>query len=98
MIMAKPPGSKSAAQLSRDYIDTHPSIKDAIKLGLINYSALTRKIMQDLGISNEEAVLVAAGFAGFEITVMQDVFSGAEHHSSALEFGTLGVNFRAKRV
>ncbi len=59
-LMARTPGSKSAAQLSREYIDSHPSIKDAIKLGLINYSALTRRIMQDLGISNEEAVLVAS--------------------------------------
>ena len=41
---------------------------------------------------------MAAGFTALEFTVMQDVFSGAEHHSSALEFGTLGVNFRATKV
>jgi len=57
--MAKAGKSRSVAQMSRDYIDMHPSIKDAIKLGLINYSALTRLIMTDLKIKNEEAVLVA---------------------------------------
>lgn len=41
--------------------------------------------------------MTEAGFRDFEITVRQDVFSGAEHHSSALAFGTLGINFRATR-
>ncbi len=41
---------------------------------------------------------MAAGFAGFEITWRGDVFSGAPQASSAAEFGTLGVNFRARRV
>jgi hypothetical protein len=58
---------RSIAQRSRDYIDTHPSIKDCIKLGLVNYSALARRIMKDEEISNEEAVLVASRRYGEEL-------------------------------
>jgi hypothetical protein len=38
---------------------------------------------------------VAAGFVDFEITWQADVFSGAPQASSAAEFGTQGINFRA---
>jgi hypothetical protein len=38
---------------------------------------------------------VVAGFVGFEITWRADVFSGAPQSSSAADFGTLGINFRA---
>jgi hypothetical protein len=41
--------------------------------------------------------VVAAGFAGFEITWRADVFSGAPQSSSAANFGTLGINFRARK-
>jgi len=41
---------------------------------------------------------VASGFAGFEITWRADVFSGAPQASSAAKFGTLGINFRARKV
>jgi hypothetical protein len=40
---------------------------------------------------------VAAGFVGFEITWRADVFSGAPQASSAAQFGTVGINFRARR-
>jgi TusA-related sulfurtransferase len=40
---------------------------------------------------------VAAGFVGFEITWQADVFSGAPQQSSAANFGTLGINFRARK-
>jgi hypothetical protein len=33
----------------------------------------------------------------FEITWQADVFSGAPQQSSAANFGTLGINFRARR-
>jgi len=36
-----------------------------------------------------------AGFEDFEITWRGDVFSGAPQHSSAAEFGTQGITFRA---
>ncbi|KYK26869.1 MAG: hypothetical protein AYK23_02535 [Candidatus Proteinoplasmatales archaeon SG8-5] len=51
---------RSAAQVTRDYIDAHPSVRDAIKRGIVNYSALARAIMVEKGLTNEEAVLVAA--------------------------------------
>jgi hypothetical protein len=40
---------------------------------------------------------VAAGFVDFEITWRADVFSGAPQSSSAAAFGTLGINFRARK-
>jgi len=41
---------------------------------------------------------VAAGFVDFEITSQADVFSGAPQASSAAEFGTQGINFRARKA
>ncbi|MBI3942364.1 MAG: hypothetical protein HY326_05070 [Chloroflexi bacterium] len=42
--------------------------------------------------------VVIAGFMDFEITWKGDVFTGAPQSSSAAEFGTLGINFRARRA
>ena len=41
---------------------------------------------------------MAAGFVGFEITWRGDVFSGAPQSSSAAKFGTVGINFRARKA
>ena len=41
---------------------------------------------------------MAAGFVGFEITWRADVFSGAPQSSSAAQFGTVGINFRARKA
>ena len=41
---------------------------------------------------------MAAGFVGFEITWRADVFSDAPQQSSADDFGTLGINFRAHKA
>jgi hypothetical protein len=41
---------------------------------------------------------VAAGFVGFEITWRSDVFAGAPQSSSAAKFGTVGINFRARKA
>jgi hypothetical protein len=41
---------------------------------------------------------VTAGFVDFEITWRADVFSGAPQASSAANFGTLGINFRARKA
>jgi hypothetical protein len=41
---------------------------------------------------------VAAGFVGFEITWRKDVFGGAPQAGSAEKFGTLGINFRARKA
>ena len=40
---------------------------------------------------------MAAGFVGFEITWRADVFAGAPQASSAAKFGTVGINFRARK-
>jgi hypothetical protein len=41
---------------------------------------------------------VTAGFVGFEITWRKDVFSGAPQAGSAENYGTLGINFRARKA
>jgi hypothetical protein len=41
--------------------------------------------------------VVMAGFVDFEITWRKDVFSGAPQESSAANFGTVGINFRARK-
>ena len=53
---------KSTSSLTKEYIRENPSIKSCLKRGLINYSALSRKIAKDLSIENKtskEAILVA---------------------------------------
>lgn len=42
-------------------------------------------------------IVAEAGFEGFEITWREDVFSGAPQESSSAKFGTLGINFRARK-
>ena len=49
----------STAAVVREYIDTHPSIKDGMRMGVINLSALARKIMDEKGLKSEEAALMA---------------------------------------
>jgi hypothetical protein len=41
---------------------------------------------------------VAAGFVDFEITWRADVFSGAPQAGIAAKFGTVGINFRARKA
>src|SRR5437660_11857783 len=43
----------------REYIAAHPSVSDGLKMGIVNYSALARKISKELGIRQREAVLAA---------------------------------------
>jgi aspartokinase len=47
------------AKIVRDYVDTHPSIKDCLKDDLVNLSALSRQIMKERGLTSMEATLVA---------------------------------------
>jgi hypothetical protein len=42
-------------------------------------------------------VVQSAGFEGFEITWRKAVFEGAPQSSSAAKFGTVGINFRARK-
>ena len=57
--MSKTTTKESLAEKTRVYIDAHPSIKDCVSKGLINYSSLARIIMKDLELDNEEAVMIA---------------------------------------
>ena len=40
---------------------------------------------------------MAAGFVDFEITWRAEVFDGAPQASAAGDFGTVGINFRARK-
>ncbi|MCX6773549.1 MAG: ACT domain-containing protein [Candidatus Micrarchaeota archaeon] len=54
---------KNTAELTNEYIDGHPYVKNCLKKGLINYSALARHIAKELGIgkeSSKEAIMIAA--------------------------------------
>ena len=49
-------------KLTEKYINEHPSIKDCVRKGLINYSSLTRQIAKDLNLDlkkNFDAILIA---------------------------------------
>ncbi|MFO8016563.1 MAG: hypothetical protein R6U32_05650 [Candidatus Woesearchaeota archaeon] len=53
----------TTTSLTEKYINEHPSIKDCLKKGLLNYSSLARMIAEDLGITKKtsnEAILIAA--------------------------------------
>ena len=57
--MSNSMSKESLAERTRAYIDAHPSVKDCIAKGLINYSSLARMIMKDMDVDNEEAVMIA---------------------------------------
>ena len=50
---------ETAAHRVREYIDAHPSIRDALQMDLINLSALARKIVRDTDVESEDAALIA---------------------------------------
>jgi hypothetical protein len=49
----------SIADKTRKYIDTHPAIRDCVAFGVINYTALSRRIREELGEGSEDAILAA---------------------------------------
>jgi aspartokinase len=51
--------TKSVAQLVRDTIQIRPSIMDALKLQIVNYSALARMLQEEIGEGSLEAVKAA---------------------------------------
>lgn len=60
MFMSIKASKKTIAVLTREFIEKHPSILDCLQDGLINYSALARKMSNELQIGQEEAILIAA--------------------------------------
>lgn len=53
------PGNRSTAETVRQWIDARPVIQEALAQGLVNLSALARRIRADTRLKGEEAVLVA---------------------------------------
>lgn len=53
------PHAGSVADVTRTYIDDHPSLREALRDDLINFTALARKIQAETGLANEEAVTIA---------------------------------------
>ncbi|MBN1785647.1 MAG: hypothetical protein JW825_01475 [Candidatus Methanofastidiosa archaeon] len=54
---------KTTAEITKEYIDTHPSIKDCIRNNLINYSKLAEKIAKEMHIekkTSKDAIIVAS--------------------------------------
>jgi hypothetical protein len=52
----------TTTELTNKYLEEHPSIKDCLKHGIINYSKLSRKISSELKIQKKtslEAILIA---------------------------------------
>ena len=52
----------SITKLAESYVLEHPSIKDCLKKGLVNYSSLSRQIASDLNLNpkkNFDAILIA---------------------------------------
>lgn len=49
----------TAADVTRAYIDEHPSIREALKDDLLNYTAIARKLMAERDLRHEEAITIA---------------------------------------
>jgi aspartokinase len=49
----------SVAERVREHLDAHPTLGDAIRLGIGNYSAIARRICEDLGLTGTDAVVAA---------------------------------------
>ena len=49
----------SAADVTRDYVDQRPSIREALREDLLNYTALARMLQTERGLRNEEAATIA---------------------------------------
>ena len=51
--------SPSIAEQVREYLDAHPTLGDAIRMGIGNHSAIARRVSADLGLSARDAILAA---------------------------------------
>ncbi len=54
-----PRSTESVARRVREHLDAHPPLAEAIRLGVANYSAVARRVADDLGIPSTDAVLAA---------------------------------------
>ena len=67
MIKESSDRTKSIAQLVRDTIRMRPSLVDALKMRIVNYSALARVLQEDIGIGSIEATKAAIIRIGEEL-------------------------------
>ncbi len=49
----------TAAEITRRYIEDHPSVRDCLGYNIVNFTSLARKIRSETGLANQEAVEVA---------------------------------------
>jgi hypothetical protein len=49
----------SIAHRVREYLDGHPVLADALRVGIANYSAVARRIAEDLGVRQTDAIVAA---------------------------------------
>ncbi len=50
---------RTGAEVARDYIATHPSVADGLAYGIVNFTALARRIAGEVGYGNATAVEAA---------------------------------------
>jgi hypothetical protein len=58
-VASEKPRTVSAADVTRAYVDEHPSVRDALREDLVNFAFLARRIQSERGLRNEEAVEIA---------------------------------------
>ncbi|HTW55732.1 MAG TPA: hypothetical protein VMG36_04705 [Thermoplasmata archaeon] len=54
-----PERPESIAHRVRAYLDAHPVLGDALRVGIANHSAIARRVAEDLGVKQTEAVVAA---------------------------------------
>lgn len=54
-----PATGPTAAEVTRRYIEDHPSVRDCLGYNVVNFTSLARKIRSETGLANQEAVEVA---------------------------------------
>lgn len=59
--------TKSVARLVRETVRMRPSLMDALKMGIVNYSALSRMLQREIGTGSVEAVKAAVIRVGEEL-------------------------------
>lgn len=60
--------NRNITKETRSYVLQHPSIRDCLAMGMLNHSALARKICSDLNIKSFDAVLAAVKRVSFRGT------------------------------
>jgi hypothetical protein len=49
----------TAAEVTRQYIEDHPAVRDCLTYNILNFTSLAKKIRQETGLANQEAIEVA---------------------------------------